>query len=322
MSLLDLIKEKQAAIAATRRGRTVKPPPGRSTWRILPSWRGENEQFWHDFAQHFIKDASENILAIYVDTEKTFGIPSEINALIGQAIKETTDDTTMTLLKNAKSSAGVLLNAIQVDGDKPGEVQILEVRPSVFHAILNVAQEYEDAKESIFDIKAGRELIIHRDGAGLNTKYTVNAAAKNKGVVPADVMKKLHNLDDYVKQENAEGAFKALNAVRQIAGLLPAPGTGGAGRVPTGIPTAARAALPAAGAAAIEDDYAVAPRPTPKAAVPSVEAFEDVPEVAVRPVAKATPAPAAAPAVAAAADTTADLTGDPDLDAMLASLGN
>ena len=125
MSLLDLLKEKKQALAAGRRGRTVKPPAGRSMWRILPSWKGDGQQFWQDFGQHFIKDASENILAIYVDTEKTFGRPSELNALIASAIKSCTDDSTMKLLKDAKSAGSVLLHAMQTDGQNPTKTEIL-----------------------------------------------------------------------------------------------------------------------------------------------------------------------------------------------------
>lgn len=319
MSLLDLLKAKKQSLAAGKKGKTIKPQNGRGLYRVLPSWRGAGQQFWHDFGQHFIKDSAGNIMAIYVDTEKTFGRPSELNALIGQAIKSTTDDATMNLLKEARSSGSVLLNVLHVDGDKPNEVQILEIRPSVFEQIVNIAQEYEEAGESIFDVTAGRELIINREGTGLKTKYSVQVAAKNKGSVPADVLKNLHDLDAYVQQENAEGQFRALNAIKSIAGLLPAPTAGGA----SGIPTAGRLPAPAAGAAAIEEDdpYAVAPPPG-KGATPSVaedSPFEDVPEPTPAPApaaAKPKPTPAPAPAAAAADETT----GDPDLDALLAGL--
>ncbi|MCY1204644.1 DNA binding protein like protein [compost metagenome] len=316
MSLMDLLKEKKQALAAGKRGRTVKPPPNRSMWRILPSWKGADQQFWQDFGQHFIKDAGGNILAIYVDTEKTFGRPSELNALIGQAIKSCTDDATMQLLKDAKSSGSVLLNALQTDSPNPTKVEILEIRPSVFEQIITLAQEYEEAGESIFDVTKGREIIILREGTGLNTKYTVQAAVKNRVVsVPPEVMKQLNDLEAYVAQESAEGSFRALNAVKSIAGLLPAAGSGPAGLGVSGIPTA-RLPSSAVAAATIEDDYAAAPPPG-KGATPSVE-FDDVPELVAAPAPAAAPAvaPAAAPVAAAAVEST----GDPELDKLLAGL--
>ena len=323
MSLLDLLKEKKQSLAAGKKGKTAKPPAGRSLWRILPSWRGEGQQFWHDFGQHFIKDASGNLVAIYVDTEKTYGRPSELNALINQAIKTTTDDTTMNLLKDAKASGSVLLNAIQVDSpDKSSEVQILEIRPSVFEQIVSIATEYETEGESIFDVKAGRELIIERVGTGLKTKYSVQVAAKNRGVVPNDVEKQLHDLDTYVQQESADGAFRALNAVKSIAGLLPAPGTGGPAGFSGGIPVAGRIAAPADPEP--EDIYAAAAPPrkaaaaAPAAAPWKDEEFEDVPEVVTaKPAAARKPAAAAAPVAPA---EPAESTGDSELDALLAGL--
>ena len=318
MSLRELLNAKKQSIAAGKKGKTVKPPAGRSLWRIYPSWRGAGQQFWHDFGQHFIKNSGEQLLAIYVDTEKTFGVPSEINAEIQKAIAGCTDDATMKLLKDAKASASVLLNAQQIDGTNPNEIVILEVRPTVFEQIVNIATEFEDAGKSIFDVAAGHELVIERTGTGLNTKYSVNVAAINRGKVPADWEKKLHNLDDYVKQESAEGAFKALNAVRLISGALPAPGAGPALGA-SGIPIAGRLPAAAASGAALpaEDIYATAPSPsaTPKA-TPSVAAFEDVPDLtAAAPAPAPAPAPAAAPAAAAV-----ESTGDPELDALLGTL--
>lgn len=312
-ALLKLLQQKKQDLAAGRKGKTVKPAPGRSLWRIFPSWRKDAKgnpdlegQFWHDFGQHFIKDASNNILAIYVDTEKTFGRPSELNQVLASAIKTCTDDATMNLLKEARASGSVLLNAMQIDGDKPTEVQILEIRPSVFEQIVGIATEYEAEGVSIFDINAGKEIIIERTGQGLKTKYSVQVAAKNRGVVPADVLKNLHDLDVYVQQETADGAFRALNAVKTIAGLLPAAPSGAAG-IPT---TRAAAALPAAGAAKVEEEediYAAAPAParkaTPAPAPAAAAEQEDVPELR------------SAPAEAVS-------TGNSELDDLLAGLEN
>lgn len=314
MSLLALLQQKKEALAAGRRGKTAKPAPGRSQWRILPSWRGEGQQFWHDFGQFFIKDSSDTLLAIYVDTEKTFGRPSEISQLIASCIKSCTDDATMNLLKEAKSSGSVLLNAQQTDGANPNDVVILEVRPSVFEQMVSLAQEYEEAGQSVFDVDAGHEFVIQREGTGLKTKYTVQVAIKNKTTPGAAILKKLHDLDAYVAQENAEGNFKALNAVKSIAGLLPAAPSGAAGIPTTG--AAARLAAPATPSVPADDDYAVAPPLKPKPA--------------------AAPAAAARPAAAPAADETppfedvpdltaapaAESTGDNELDALLAGLGS
>lgn len=315
-ALLALLKQKKQDLAAGRRKKAVKPTDGTTRWRILPSWRGEGQQFWHDFGQHFVKNHAKEMTAIYMCTDKTFGKPCSVCEAISSGIKGATDDATMELLKDARSSGRVLLNALWLDSPRPEEKvdpQILELPPSVFATIVEIASEWEEAGQSIFDLEGGKDLLIGRTGAGKNTKYTVQVAAKVTPV-PAGVAAKLHDLDEYVQQESSEQQLRALNSVRSVVGLLPAPAAS------SGLPAAA-AAMGAAGI--VEDDeYAVAtpPKRTPAA---------DVEDVAPKPAAAAKPAPAAtvaaAPAAAAAAAAAAPAavasSGDPDLDAMLAELG-
>lgn len=309
-ALLDLLKQKKQDLAAGKRRKTIKPTDGRGRYRILPSWRGDGQQFWHDFGQHFVKNAAKEITAIYMCTDKTFGRPCSVCEAIGQGIKSATDDYTMEILKDARSTGRVLLNVLHLDGPTPGEVQILELPPTVFGQVIEIAQEWEEAGESIFALNGGKDIIVSREGSGKNTKYTSQVAAKSLPVDPS-VLAKLHNLDEYVRQESSEQMARALNSVRSVSGLLPAPSAS------SGLPAAASAA----GAATLVDDdpYAAAPPPVRRAA--PAESVEDVtPRPVVRPA--AAPAPAPAPAVAAAPAAVADSSlGDPELDALLNELG-
>ena len=313
-SLLELLKAKKQDLNAGNRRKTIKCADGTGRYRILPSWRGEGQQFWHDFGQHFVKDASKKISAIYLCTEKTFGKPCSICAAIAQGIKAASDDFTIDLLKEANAGGRILVNALHVDGPNPTEVQILELAPSSFAAVLAIAAEWEEAGESVFDTAPGKgkDILITRTGTGLQTKYTAQVAAKVTPL-PAGVLTKLHNLDEYVAQESNEQQLRALNAVRSVSGLLAGPATGG---------------LPALGAAPIaEDPYAVAAPPVKRVAAPvaPAEAFDDVPEFAEVPV--AAPVKPAKPVAAVTAAATAAIaaavaaTGDSDLDDLLNSLG-
>jgi len=305
-TLLELLKKKKQDLAAGKRRKTIKPADGTGRYRILPSWRGEGQQFWHDFGQHFIKNSAKEITAIYMCTDKTFGRPCTICEAIGHGIKGASDEFTTDLLKDARSTGRVLTNALHVDGPTPGEVQILELPPTVFAMIIEIAQEWEEAGESIFDPVRGKDLLIGRSGAGKLTKYTVMVAAK-AAVLPAGVMTKLHNLDEYVQQESSEAALRALNSVRAATGLLPAPAAS------TGLPAAAAAA----GAATLveeDDPYAAAPTPPKRAAAPPAASVVVVDDVVAKP-------PRAAAAAAPAASMPAEeSTGDSEMDELLAGL--
>ena len=313
MSLLALLKAKKQDLAAGKRRKTVKPTDGTTRWRILPSWRGAGQQFWHDFGQHFVKNAAKEITAIYMCTDKTFGKPCAVCEAVSQGMKAATDDHTMEILKDARSTGRILLNALHLDGPTPTEVQVLELPPTVFNMLIEIAEEWEAADDSVFDIAKGKDILIGRTGTGKTTKYTVQVGAKVTPV-PAGVMDKLHDLDEYVAQESNERQLRALNSVRSVSGLLAAPSSSS---TPTPRPLAAAAAAP------IEEDdpYAVATPPARKAAPAPAAAVADevtdVVDVAPKPVPKAAPAPAPKAAAVVAAEST----GDSDLDDLLNQLG-
>jgi len=219
-SIQDLIAGKQKEMAAKKsRQNTLKPQPGKHTYRVLPSWRGgEEKQFWHDFAMHFIKtpESAGKPAAVYICSDKTFGKPCEICEAAKKLMAVSTSDDTTKQLKEALSAQRYLLNVLHITGTEPEKVQIMEVGQGVFEQVCGLIGEYGD----ITDLNEGTDLIITRTGSGLETKYTVMPAAKSKPVSKAAVAN-LPNLDEFVAQENPAGETKALTAVGAIVGLLP-----------------------------------------------------------------------------------------------------
>lgn len=220
LSLMELIAQKKASLKSGNRQKTIKPPEGRSKFRILPSWReGGDPQFYHDFGQHFIKDTTDTLKAVYVCVDKTFGKPCEICSALSHAMNNTSDEVMQEALKKSRASGRVLVNALHVDGPTPTEPQILELSPNTFAEYLNIVSEWG---AEVLDLSGGKDIIIERTGKGLQTKYSVQVAAKSADV-PAAVMKKVVNLDEYVAQESDEQAKRALANLNAVAGMLPAP---------------------------------------------------------------------------------------------------
>jgi hypothetical protein len=223
-SLMDLIKSKKAALNSGKRQKTLKPKDGRNRYRILPSWRMKVEggaltgdpTFYHDFGQHFIKDEAGDMKAVYICTDKTFGKPCAVCATIDSAIRSTSDDNMVKLMKEAKAAGRILLNVLEVDGENPNEPGILELAPTAFNEVLNIFAEWGD----ITDLADGKDIIVERSGKGIGTRYSVQIASKSKPV-SLDVWKKVANLDEYVAQESEEQAARAISNVKSVAGLLP-----------------------------------------------------------------------------------------------------
>lgn len=296
MSLLDLIAKRKASVS---RVKTLKPNPGRNRYRILPSWRGAEQQFWMDFGQHFIKDATGQITAVYVCAAKTFGGKCEVCDAVNQGIAMSPDDLTKRRLEEAKSNARVLLNVLHLDGPTPNVVQVLEVAPTVFNGnrgvggIISLFADWPN----MLDVAGGAEIVIDKSGTGKETRYGVSAIP-GKAVDPK-VLEGLHDLDAFVQSESEQSAARALSSVSAISGI--ASSVGAAPRL---------GANPAAAAASFSLDDSL-----DDAQMDALRTVEGAP-------AKEVVAPAVAPVAAApAAPATKATTADSELESLLADLG-
>ena len=217
--LMGLMKQKKAAL--TQKSKTLKPQPGANQYILLPGWRkGEEHVYFHEFGQHFIKNAAGEIQAVYPCLDATYGRACPICEGVSMGIRMAADDDVVKQLEEA--ACGVkkqtyLLNVLALGSADPKTPQILEVKKSAFGQIVAIVEEWA---EGVFDESNPQIIILNRDGTGLNTKYTVQVSSK-RSPMPADALTKLVNLDEYVLQENEENQRRALNAINNVAGLLP-----------------------------------------------------------------------------------------------------
>lgn len=220
--LMALMAQKKASMKKTEK--TVKLSPGKNRIRLLPGWRKGEEHVWfHDFGQHFVKDAADQIQAVYLCTHATYEKPCAVCDALASATRAAGDDATAEVLAKAKASRVVLVNALMLDSTEPNTPVVLELKRGVFGQIVDIVEEWEGKP---LDPDNGQEIIVQREGKGLNTKYTAQISPKAHKVPPA-ALAKLNNLDEYVKQESDEQQRRAIGAINSVAGVLPAPGTGG-----------------------------------------------------------------------------------------------
>lgn len=239
-SLLDRIKAKRQSIAAkTNRERPAKLAGGKNVIRILPNWASEPEgAFYHDFGQHYIKDASGAVKAVYICTANTFGKACDVCQSMADhaATVDPNNTSAMQILSEAKASSRVLVNALYYNGSHPDPKNspvILELPPTVFDMVLAIAEDYMANHEiDLFGLSGGYDLTVEKEGSGRDTKYKVVPSPKPR-VVDASVLAKAKNLDDYVKQEYDQGLQNVLaalrGAVRGGGPSLPAPTNSGHG---------------------------------------------------------------------------------------------
>lgn len=238
--LQALMKSKKASMKRVER--TAKLNPGKNRVRILSGWRPAEQHVWyHDFGQHFIKDAADQIQAVYVCAAGTFEKDCAVCDALLAAGRMVTDDETQKTLAKAKPSRTVLVNALMLDSSEPNTPVILELKRGVFGQLIEILEEWGPV--AFFDPEKGQEIAIQRDGKGLNTTYTAQITPKVYPVSAAS-MARLNNLDEYVKQESEEQERRAIGAVNSVAGFLAAPSGHDVPRTAAPMSTASRLAAP------------------------------------------------------------------------------
>jgi len=210
--------------------RAIKPPPGKSIWRVLPGWdKADPLNFFHAFGQHYLKDGEGKIKLVIGCPERTYDKPCEICELISVAIAEAPDDETRKRLKDARAQQVYLVNAVQVDKDANEPVIMAMPRTLFENSMMEVLEEYGP---DMLDLNEGNDLIINRDGTGIDTKYTltVRSAAKSKPI-PESVWQKALNLEEYVREDFEAKLDKAKAVIASSMGELPPAlsDTGGSG---------------------------------------------------------------------------------------------
>lgn len=248
-SLLARIQAKRKEIKSkTNRVDIIRPAAGKHKYRILPN-KVEGD-FWADFGRHYVKDEAGKMAAVYVCVEHTFGKPCAVCQEIAKAGKYATDDAQLKVLEESRCKrADTLINVlVRNDPSKANTPQVMALAPSVMEQFLGLYEAYAEEGIDMLSLKDGIDITIERDGTGLNTKYTVQAAVKSSPV-DAAVMEQTIDLQEFVQQESEADMRKALNAVNAVVGILD-------------MPVTAAVAAPAAVSAAI-----AAPRTSSKPAV-------------------------------------------------------
>jgi hypothetical protein len=130
------------------------------------------------------------------------------------------DDKTKERLKEMQASQTILVNALRLDGADASRTKpvLLALGPRLFGDIMTISEQNPDEEDENFDIitdvTRGVDIIITREGTGLSTKYTVNAALTGSKPVDQQALANLTNLDEYVAQSTVESLQKARLALK------------------------------------------------------------------------------------------------------------
>jgi hypothetical protein len=232
MALNPLLKKLVTQSAAKYKGTTaksIKPKEGRNIYRfIVPkpgevSWVGADGLFFRELGVHWIKsDPAGKAIAVVGSEEICYQRVSALAAAIDMAIANAYDEDSKKLYQEWKARRSIVCNV--VSRETGNSVDVLELTPTTFSKVMDIANLYDDSGVDIFDHQMGMDIVITKAGKGLNTSYDVAvvplAPGKTFAPVTQDQINQTTDLDNWIQVNYFRGEEqKALNAVAQIAGI-------------------------------------------------------------------------------------------------------
>jgi hypothetical protein len=239
-------KVEETKRSLERRGQTIKPKNPTNRYIVLPGWRkADRRTYFHAWGIHFVKDATGTLQAIAPCANAIFGHSCKVCDAINQAKRyvSPSDEASLKALKESESKRDYIMNVIALDEgkEKLKEVQILQVGRTIFEGLTDLIEQWG---EQIFNPEKAMVIQINRNGAGLNTKYSVMNTPQS-APIPLAMLLAMHDLDKFVATISDEDIAKAISAINGIAGI----GFGGAAAPmhPSAAAMLAGAAAPALG---------------------------------------------------------------------------
>lgn len=216
-SIEELIKQHQQR-SAERKASQVKiskPFQGKNKYRILPGWREDQpQQFWQYFGQHWIKKAGK-VVAVAVCKDRTFGESCEICNAIAEGIRSSNDDDLIKELKQANAQQVQLVNALHLNGPTPDEPIVLAIPSTLFENLVSIVTS---GYGFIMDVDTGHDVLIERNGTGLDTSYSI-VPAKDPSPISAGARANLHKMEDLDAIANQDKPGVSENAVAKLLSL-------------------------------------------------------------------------------------------------------
>ena len=186
----------------------LKLKPGKNKLRFLPKLPGHGSPFqivW----QHFVEGPERPVV---------FPCPWRMDQSrcpvcdFGNKISRSNNPADRDAARKLWPSMRVFANAVDRSAQEDGP-KIVAMPKTVYEALINIRRD-EDAGGDFTDPKEGFDIIIEREGTGLNTRYRVATARTNSELENMDWIGMQHDLTRYAElptRDVMESAMALLN---------------------------------------------------------------------------------------------------------------
>lgn len=224
-SLKDRLAAQRAAIATSKAAftRSYKWKVGKTYFRLLPGMDTADD-FSRDYGAHYIKDATDKIIAVVGDAEICYGTPCPVREAITQVllrVNDTGDEAASKRVKGwlAKKSNVTNIEILGgVDTENKGKVWQAEFSETQWDAILSAMETMVEANPE-WNMEKGIALVCEREGTGqTDTKYKWSVFPAEVPAPTQAILDQRMNLGSYVDGKFGMSVNKALTALSTMLG--------------------------------------------------------------------------------------------------------
>lgn len=187
------------------RGKLWKPKKGQNRIRILPSWRGPEEEFYKEAPTHWNVGPESNRSVI---CPKVVGQKCPICELADKYAKSD-NSKKQAIAEKLQPRTRVIFNILDLDA-KDGQVHQWSCSEAQLQELLSyyIDPDYGD----FTNWKSGFDVIIIRKGEGLNTRYKVRLSRNPSKVKDWKKLRKaLPNLDQKYKPYDTQKILSIMS---------------------------------------------------------------------------------------------------------------
>jgi hypothetical protein len=206
MSLLEKMQARLRQLESQQNKKVVLKE-GVNRFRVLPSWRGPDEEFFLEVMTHY--DVTPDVK--YLICLQTVGEECPVCKRVARW--SLGDSTQQARAERVGAKSQFMMNVVPIAEGLPPEVKIYAASRGVVYELLGF---FTDSEYGNFtDPESGFDVLVTRKGEKLNTKYTVRLARNPSRLRMKGWQAKLIDLDREFRPKSRQEMLTLLGAKSQ-----------------------------------------------------------------------------------------------------------
>jgi gp32-like DNA binding protein len=194
--------------------RTVKPPPGRSVWWIMPARKGAKQgatPFKRGTYIHFVRDPRnpENMLAVGICPSKTRNEPCAVCPFLSK-MRKTGNAADIDLADQMSAKEFILANVVNLEPKGAYSVEIMQIMIDPYKILNDILKDRKTGVDFTHPLK-GYPVVFEKKGSSKNdTEYSARLAPRQSPLPDMKLLEQMHDLDTVFEEMNHQSLALTL----------------------------------------------------------------------------------------------------------------